>query len=238
MGSFFHRHPGLTPYLLLAPGVALARDLLPRPARLPRLPVAAVGGLPDLRVHVGVLELHGGVLRLPRAALPLVPLRGDRDGRVPAARVPARVLDRVPGGPWRNLFLLFIIAPFFVTYLIRTLAWLNILADEGPVVGFLRGIHVLDEDGRLLATTFAVVSRDHLQLLPLHGAAAVRLARADRRAAAGGGEGSLREPDPGVPPRDAAALRARDRRRDAPDVHSRCRGLHQRRAPRDARSSR
>ena len=61
-------------------------------------------------------------------------------------------------GPWRNLFLLVIVAPFFVTYLIRTLAWLNILADEGPVVGLLRGIHVLDEDGRLLATTFAVVA--------------------------------------------------------------------------------
>ncbi|MDH5282141.1 MAG: ABC transporter permease [Thermoleophilia bacterium] len=61
-------------------------------------------------------------------------------------------------GPWRNLFLLAIVAPFFVTYLVRTLAWLNILADQGPVVELLRDIHVLGEDGRLLATTFAVVS--------------------------------------------------------------------------------
>jgi spermidine/putrescine transport system permease protein len=61
-------------------------------------------------------------------------------------------------GPWRNLFLLFIVAPFFVTYLVRTLAWLNILADEGPVVGLLRDLHILGPDGRLLATTFAVVS--------------------------------------------------------------------------------
>jgi spermidine/putrescine transport system permease protein len=61
-------------------------------------------------------------------------------------------------GRWRNLFLLCIIAPFFVTYLVRTLAWLNILADQGPVVELLRGIHILDEDGRLLATSFAVVS--------------------------------------------------------------------------------
>ncbi len=60
-------------------------------------------------------------------------------------------------GPWRNLFLLFIVAPFFVTYLVRTLAWLNILADQGPVVGILRDLHILGEDGRLLATTFAVV---------------------------------------------------------------------------------
>jgi spermidine/putrescine transport system permease protein len=61
-------------------------------------------------------------------------------------------------GPWRNLFLLFIVAPFFVTYLVRTLAWLNILADEGPVVGILRDVHILGPDGRLLATTFAVIS--------------------------------------------------------------------------------
>jgi spermidine/putrescine transport system permease protein len=61
-------------------------------------------------------------------------------------------------GPWRNLFLLFIVAPFFVTYLVRTLAWLNILADQGPVVRVLRDIHVLGPNGRLLATTFAVVA--------------------------------------------------------------------------------
>src|SRR5256714_11047098 len=61
-------------------------------------------------------------------------------------------------GPWRNLFLLFIVAPFFVTYLVRTLAWLNILGDEGPVVRILRDVHVLGPDGRLLATTFAVIS--------------------------------------------------------------------------------
>ena len=62
-------------------------------------------------------------------------------------------------GPWRNLFLLFIVAPFFVTYLVRTLAWLNILADQGPVVGFLRDLHVLGA-GRAAPrdSTFAVVS--------------------------------------------------------------------------------
>ena len=60
-------------------------------------------------------------------------------------------------GAWRNLFLLFIVAPFFVTYLVRTLAWLNILADQGPVVGILRDLHILGPDGRLLATTSVAV---------------------------------------------------------------------------------
>jgi spermidine/putrescine transport system permease protein len=70
------------------------------------------------------------------------------------------------GGRWKNLLLLFIVAPFFVTYLVRTLAWQSILADEGPVVGFLRGIHVLGTDGRLLATTIAVVAGITYNFLP------------------------------------------------------------------------
>ena len=70
------------------------------------------------------------------------------------------------GGRWKNLLLVFIVAPFFVTYLIRTLAWQNILADQGPVVGFLRDIEVLAADGRLLATTLAVVAGITYNFLP------------------------------------------------------------------------
>jgi spermidine/putrescine transport system permease protein len=70
------------------------------------------------------------------------------------------------GGRWKNLLLLFIVAPFFVTYLVRTLAWQSILADQGPVVGFLRDIHVLGPDGRLLATTIAVVAGITYNFLP------------------------------------------------------------------------
>ena len=70
------------------------------------------------------------------------------------------------GGRWKNLFLLAIIAPFFVTYLIRTLAWQNILADQGMVVGILRDLHILAPDGRLLATSTAVVAGITYNFLP------------------------------------------------------------------------
>jgi spermidine/putrescine transport system permease protein len=69
-------------------------------------------------------------------------------------------------GKWRNFFLLLIVAPFFVTYLVRTLAWKNILATQGPIVGFLRDIHLLAPDGRLLNTTFAVVAGITYNFLP------------------------------------------------------------------------
>ena len=37
-------------------------------------------------------------------------------------------------GRWKNFMLLLIILPFFTTYLLRTVAWQMILADDGWVV--------------------------------------------------------------------------------------------------------
>ena len=70
------------------------------------------------------------------------------------------------GGRWKNLFLLLVIAPFFVTYLIRTLAWETILSDNGLVVRLLKDIHVLGADGRLLATSAAVIAGITYNFLP------------------------------------------------------------------------
>jgi spermidine/putrescine transport system permease protein len=70
------------------------------------------------------------------------------------------------GGRWKNLFLLLVIAPFFVTYLIRTLAWETILEDDGVVVHAMRYLHLLGSDGRLLATSFAVIAGITYNFLP------------------------------------------------------------------------
>ena len=70
------------------------------------------------------------------------------------------------GGRWKNLFLLLVIAPFFITYLIRTLAWETILSDNGVIVRVLRDIHILGADGRLLATSAAVVAGITYNFLP------------------------------------------------------------------------
>jgi spermidine/putrescine transport system permease protein len=70
------------------------------------------------------------------------------------------------GGRWKNLFLLLVIAPFFVTYLIRTLAWQTILSDEGLVLDVLTGVGVVEDGGRLLATSTAVVAGITYNFLP------------------------------------------------------------------------
>jgi len=70
------------------------------------------------------------------------------------------------GGRWKNLFLLLVIAPFFVTYLIRTLAWETILADDGFIVHTLQHLGILGGNGRLLATSAAVITGITYNFLP------------------------------------------------------------------------
>jgi spermidine/putrescine transport system permease protein len=70
------------------------------------------------------------------------------------------------GGKWRNALLLAVILPFFVTYLIRTLSWQTILSDDGWVVSVLKFLHLVPQDGRVLATTSAVVAGITYNFLP------------------------------------------------------------------------
>jgi spermidine/putrescine transport system permease protein len=60
-------------------------------------------------------------------------------------------------GRYKNLILGLVILPFFVTFLIRTLAWKTILADDGWVVEALNAIGLLPSEGRLLSTSWAVM---------------------------------------------------------------------------------
>ncbi|TGD88482.1 ABC transporter permease [Mycolicibacterium sp. CH28] len=60
-------------------------------------------------------------------------------------------------GRFKNLLLGLVILPFFVTFLIRTLAWKTILADDGWVVHTLGSLGLLPSDGRLLSTSWAVI---------------------------------------------------------------------------------
>ena len=69
-------------------------------------------------------------------------------------------------GRWKNLMLVLVIAPFFTSFLLRTLSWKLILADDGYVVDFLQTLHLLGDDGRLLATPFAVVAGLTYNFLP------------------------------------------------------------------------
>lgn len=69
-------------------------------------------------------------------------------------------------GRWRNLMLLLIILPFFTSLIVRTVAWQTILTDDGWVVDTMKTLGLLGEDGRLLATTGAVIAGITYNFLP------------------------------------------------------------------------
>jgi spermidine/putrescine transport system permease protein len=69
-------------------------------------------------------------------------------------------------GRWKNLMLVLVIAPFFTSFLVRTLSWKLILADDGVVVNTLQFVHILGPNGHLLYTPFAVVMGLTYNFLP------------------------------------------------------------------------
>jgi spermidine/putrescine transport system permease protein len=70
------------------------------------------------------------------------------------------------GGKWKTLLLFAVVAPFFTTYLIRTLAWQTILSDQSFAVDFLRTIGVVADDGRVLDTSASVIAGLTYNFLP------------------------------------------------------------------------
>jgi spermidine/putrescine transport system permease protein len=165
--SYFHRHRGLTPYLLLAPGAAWLVVFF----------VVPLGFLGYQSLESGNIDFgyafnwawgnYWHALRDYRAQfVRSIEYAGIATLLALIISYPVAYWIAFRGGRWKNLLLLFIVAPFFVTYLIRTLAWETILSDNGFVVNTLQGLHVLGPGGRLLATSTAVVTGITYNFLP------------------------------------------------------------------------
>jgi len=69
-------------------------------------------------------------------------------------------------GRAKNFMLGLVILPFFVTFLVRTLAWKTLLSDDGAVVSFLTTIHLIPGEGRILSTSWGVVNGLVYNFLP------------------------------------------------------------------------
>lgn len=66
----------------------------------------------------------------------------------------------------QQLLLVMVIAPFFTSFILRTIAWRQILADESLVVRTLKAVALLPDDARLTATPIAVVAGLTYNFLP------------------------------------------------------------------------
>src|SRR5438045_6983876 len=148
--GLFHRHRGLTPYFLLAPGLLYLGLFFVVP-----LGFLAYQSLESGSIDIGyaftwawgnywdaIRGYSGHFVRSLEYA-------GIATALALLVSYPLAYWIAFRGGRWKNLLLLFIVAPFFVTYLIRTLAWESILADNGIVVRTLQHVHIPGPSGRL-----------------------------------------------------------------------------------------
>ena len=165
--AFLHRHRGLVPYLLLAPGLAWLAVYF----------VVPIGMLAYQSLQSGSFDFGytfdwsfgnywEAIHRYHEHLLRSLLYAGLATAIALVVSYPLVYWIAFRGGRWKNLFLLVIIAPFFVTYLIRTLAWQSILSDSGLVLDTLRAVGIVEEGGRLLATPVAVVAGLTYNFLP------------------------------------------------------------------------
>jgi spermidine/putrescine transport system permease protein len=85
-------------------------------------------------------------------------------------------------GRFKNFMLLLVVLPFFMSYVLRTVSWQLILSDNGWVANRLRDIGVIGTNGRLLATTTAVIAGITYNFLPFMALPLyVSLEKIDRR---------------------------------------------------------
>lgn len=69
-------------------------------------------------------------------------------------------------GKFKNILLVLVVAPFFTSFLLRTVAWKQILGEEGFVVPGLRSLNIIGEQTTLTSTSFAVVAGMTYNFLP------------------------------------------------------------------------
>ena len=165
--DWLHRHKGVIPYLLLLPGLAWLGLFFVVPTYYLAQTSLQTGSL-DVgyafswawgNYSDAISTYHEQFVRSLEYA-------GIATVLALLLSYPLAYFIAFRGGRWKGLLLLLIIAPFFVTYLIRTLAWQTILSDSGFVVSTLQTIGLLGDGDRLLATSTAVVAGITYNYLP------------------------------------------------------------------------
>jgi spermidine/putrescine transport system permease protein len=165
--NIFHRHQGATPYLLLLPGVLFLSVFFVVPLGFLAYQSLESGNIDFGYAFTWQWSNYWNAIHDYRDQF----IRSIEYAAIATlfalvASYPVAYWIAFRGGRWKNLLLLGIVAPFFVTYLIRTLAWQTILADHGFVLNTLRNLHLAGANFRVLNTATAVVAGITYNFLP------------------------------------------------------------------------
>jgi spermidine/putrescine transport system permease protein len=165
--KWFHRHRGLMPYVMLAPGLAFLAVFFLVPLGFLAYQSLESGNIDFGYAFTWSWGNYGSAFTDYRPEfVRSIEYAGIATILALVLSYPVAYWIAFRGGRWKNLLLLFIVAPFFVTYLIRTLAWETILSDNGVVVRILQHLHLVSPGGHVLATGTAVIAGITYNFLP------------------------------------------------------------------------
>ncbi len=167
MSSYFRRHPGSVAYLLLIPGLLYLAVFYVIPAAQMFL-VSLWTGSPQTGYQLTFnFAIYGQAFSQYQEQI----FRSFIYGGIATLLTfllgfPLAYFIAFRGGRYKNLLLFLVVAPFFTSFLLRTLSWKIIFADDGLVLGPLKTIGILPDDFRLLATPIAVIAGITYNFLP------------------------------------------------------------------------
>jgi spermidine/putrescine transport system permease protein len=156
-----------TPYLLLAPGILWLVIFFIVPTIQMFLTSVSSGSIDSgFKLTFSSKAYETALTKFPRQLTNSLAYGGIATVLTFLIGFPVAYTIAFRGGRYKSLLLFLVIAPFFTSFLIRTISWKILLNDTGPVLGPLKDLHVVPEDFGLLFTPLAVVAGITYNFLP------------------------------------------------------------------------
>jgi spermidine/putrescine transport system permease protein len=159
--TFRARFARLVPYVLLAPGLFWLVVFYVIPAIQMFTYSVSTGSLEDGFVMTLAPDAYvTAINQFGKQFLNSILYGGTATILTLAIGFPVAYTIAFRGGRYKNLILFLVIAPFFTSFLIRTISWKILLGDEGPLLAPLRnGFGLIDANIPLLGHTGVIDGR-------------------------------------------------------------------------------
>ncbi|QYC39443.1 Spermidine/putrescine transport system permease protein PotB [Nonomuraea coxensis DSM 45129] len=148
----------LTPYLLALPGwMWLAIFLIVPMAAMASVSLQSGNAIDGFAMTFSVSNYSDALGRYSTQLVRSLLYGGMATVAMLAIGYPVAYWIAFKGGRRKSVYLFLLLLPFFVSFVLRTISWNFLLADNGILFGTLKGWGLLPADFHVLATTFAVV---------------------------------------------------------------------------------
>jgi spermidine/putrescine transport system permease protein len=156
-----------TPYLLLTPGILWLLVFFVLPTLQMFLTSLSTGSIDSgFKLTFSTAAYQTAFTKFPRQITNSLLFGGIATLLTFLIGFPLAYTIAFRGGRYKSFLLFLVIAPFFTSFLIRTISWKILLNDTGPVLGPLKDLHLVPPEFGLLYTPISVVAGITYNFLP------------------------------------------------------------------------